>query len=476
MHLMATRCIRHGGLNALKALQEKAYKWDETTTAEAARCGDVKCLQYAREHGCPWDVKTAAQAAYSGSLECLKYAHEHGCPWDARTAEFAAKKGHFECLQYAHEHGCPLSKNAAAYALSSTLDTFKCFKYLMEHGCPYDDHTLVRLVCLYDEPLIEWMFQHGHIKFTAEVWTILGHPSCNHTSDRHAAMLKMIEYCNTYNVDKGWDGRLMACAVLNKDEILMQLCKDNHAPIDKSSFELIVSRGQMSDVEPLCCDNLSESDKTSLTRLASKNGSDEMLRYLHEIKGFPLPPLAHYVRLGYADQIKSNIQCVKYLVERGSIITWFFVKDTMLYGDVEVFRWCLETPALKLNTSFFDCPFVNPTNKPLSKKMKLYLLFSQYHYFNILGVLEEAFPVKEFTHEDWRTLDIHPELRAELLHRYVYPRARKVLEWMLKVRPYAWHWYEETQKGLYKEGGKGRMHDRAKFEMDFLAKRPRTRW
>lgn len=475
MHCMTTRCIRHGGLNALKALREKAYKWDETTTAEAARCGDVECLQYAREHGCPWDVKTAAQAASSGNLECLKYAHEHGCPWDARTTEFAAKKGHFECLQYAHEHGCPLSENAASGALSSALGTFKCFKYLMEHGCPYNDHTLVSLVCLYDEPLIEWMFQRGHMKFTSDFWTTLSHPSCNRTGVRCAAIIKMIEYCNAYNVDKGWDGRLMACAILNKDEVLMQICKDNHAPLDKSSFELLVSRGQVSDMEPLCYDNLSASDKISITRHASKNMSDEMVRYLHETKGFPLPPLAHYIMLSSSDHIKSNIQCVKYLVEKGCVITCHFLKDTMLHGDVEVFRWCLETPALKLDTSFFDCPLVNPTNKPLSKKMKLYLLFNRAHYFNLLGVLEEAFPVKEFTRDDWRTLDIHPELRSELLHRYVYPRARKVLEWMLKVRPYAWHWYEETQKVLYKEDGNGRMCDRAKLEMNFLAKRPRKR-
>lgn len=44
------------------------------------------------------------------------------------------------------------------------------------------------------------------------------------------------------------------------------------------------------------------------------------------------------------------------------------------------------------------------------------------------------------------------------------PLWRGVVQWMLKVRPYAWHWYENHQRIICDENGNGRQNDKNEFE------------
>tara|TARA_Y100000389_G_scaffold105178_2_gene102071 strand:+ start:49 stop:702 length:654 start_codon:yes stop_codon:yes gene_type:complete len=43
-----------------------------------------------------------------------------------------------------------------------------------------------------------------------------------------------------------------------------------------------------------------------------------------------------------------------------------------------------------------------------------------------------------------------------------------VVNWVLKVRPYAWHWVEEHQKKICAPDGKGRKRDLEEFEKEFV--------
>ena len=64
-----------------------------------------------------------------------------------------------------------------------------------------------------------------------------------------------------------------------------------------------------------------------------------------------------------------------------------------------------------------------------------------------------------------------PVKRAGLLRclgkKVLLPKWRAVVRWMIRVRPYAWHWLEEHEKVNCAPGGKGRKRDRELFEADF---------
>ena len=64
-----------------------------------------------------------------------------------------------------------------------------------------------------------------------------------------------------------------------------------------------------------------------------------------------------------------------------------------------------------------------------------------------------------------------PIKRAGLLQRLgekvLLPRWRAVVRWMIRVRPYAWHWLEAHQKAQCAPDGEGRKRDRERFEADF---------
>ena len=44
---------------------------------------------------------------------------------------------------------------------------------------------------------------------------------------------------------------------------------------------------------------------------------------------------------------------------------------------------------------------------------------------------------------------------------------REKVKWMIKVKPYAWHWYGEYQKAICAPNRIGRILDRIDYETDF---------
>ena len=61
------------------------------------------------------------------------------------------------------------------------------------------------------------------------------------------------------------------------------------------------------------------------------------------------------------------------------------------------------------------------------------------------------------------TVHLFPDERATCVRlvarSLLIPRMREMVRWMIKVRPYAWHWFEEHQRVLCAPGGKGRKRD-----------------
>ena len=106
-NLLCAAAARNGDLEALKALLEDDYPWDEDTCAYAAKGGHLETLKRLRANGCGWSEWTCEAAAEHGHLEMLQWARENGCAWDVWTCAVAAQHGHLETLKWARENGRP---------------------------------------------------------------------------------------------------------------------------------------------------------------------------------------------------------------------------------------------------------------------------------------------------------------------------------------------------------------------------------
>ena len=61
----------------------------------------------------------------------------------------------------------------------------------------------------------------------------------------------------------------------------------------------------------------------------------------------------------------------------------------------------------------------------------------------------------------------HPKLQAATRTKLNMKRWRQTVNWMNKVRPYAWHWYQVYQEATCAPNGKGRKRDRDEFIKEF---------
>jgi hypothetical protein len=145
--LVCAAAARNGDLEALKALLEDGYPWNEKTCEFAAWGGQLEILKWARANDCPWNEETCAGAAEGGQLETLKWLRENGCPWDEWTCSKAAEHSRYgynisrclEVLKWARENGCPWNEETCANAaLNGHLDVLK---WLRANGCPWDENT-----------------------------------------------------------------------------------------------------------------------------------------------------------------------------------------------------------------------------------------------------------------------------------------------------------------------------------------------
>jgi len=425
MVLETTKSIRNGGVLALKSLREsrRIHPWNDNTTKEAALCGDLECLMYAHTHGCPWKESTCIAAAKCGQLACLKYAIEHGCSYGYMT-------------------------------LAASLEHDECFEWLLQ--CPLKSPNI-----------------------TPFVWN---------ASIYQGNLPRLIDYCHKNHLSKRWDGSVIAHVLIREGvSPLLNLCVDNSAPIDTITYITIAKLGKVPHMEFLMGKTtltLSEQQKFDIVRTASRRDDTCMLRYLYQRKRFPLNRFAYYH--GKDWKTGSNLCCLKFLILNGARLDFRFISDIFLHRDTEAFRWALEVDALTHST-FDNDPFTLFQNRHVSTKVKIYMAIpSRYshiryqlalvtpcdfrcEFWEMLDVLNEFYPVKDLTRHDWNDIESvwEGDFRRQLIKRYVYPRGLNVLRWMLKVRPYAWHWFEEVQKGLCRETGNGRKRDRDAFESEF---------
>lgn len=326
---------------------------------------------------------------------------------------------------------------------------------------------------------LEWLLQLPWTSiircFTPSVWA---------DAVEHKCLRRLIAYFDELCIRKRWDGRVIV-NVIFLDPDLFQFCVDSGAPIDAQTYLTVAKYGDVEEMKRIeemksmeYC-RLDGGTICSVLHNASGQEDTAMLRYLHEVRGYQLPSTATYYECGGI----NNMACVAYLVAKGVGLSKRFLFDTIMANDARSFRWALEHGATTLYHQSLLPQSMRIDHASTSQTMLLYLMFSEIGGWgfleddglHMLDVVAELFPLKELTHEDWALLGRLPEYKRKLIHRYVHPRALNVLRWMLKVRPYAWHWIEEHQQAICKEGGSGRARDREEFEENFIhdAKRQR---
>ncbi|GFH47596.1 hypothetical protein CTEN210_04071 [Chaetoceros tenuissimus] len=114
----------HCIIEKLKLLRKYGYKWNENTSAEAAKRGQLRVLQWLQYLGCPMDTKTCAGAVQAGEIDILKYAHKvAGCG--------LSKEAYAFCFDW-----LGLDNNYASIPTSVRDSHVKILKYLEENKCP----------------------------------------------------------------------------------------------------------------------------------------------------------------------------------------------------------------------------------------------------------------------------------------------------------------------------------------------------
>ena len=94
-----------------------------------------------------------------------------------------------------------------------------------------------------------------------------------------------------------------------------------------------------------------------------------------------------------------------------------------------------------------------------------------------ISFCQERFDVLRWAHEIidfscWAQRDgfddLHPELKALVRLKHNMHTWKSTVQWMNRVRPYAWHWFQTYHEMSCAPNGKGRKDDKHAFECDFI--------
>ena len=160
----------------------------------AAMNGQIACLIYLNEKGYRWNESTIASAAYGRQFDCVTYLHEHRCPWDARACMAAAYSGHLECLTYLHENGCPWDESILEHYLNhlswaiSCPHRLSCMRYMLGNSCPFpQDNAMSLFVPNIREACVKLVAKHLLLPRWREAvrWMIKVRPYAWHWYEEH---------------------------------------------------------------------------------------------------------------------------------------------------------------------------------------------------------------------------------------------------------------------------------------------------
>lgn len=168
---------RSGYLNCLQWSRTQKYRWNNTTTKQAAKGGYLHILKYLRECGCRWDrIRVACAAAKYGQLHCLQYIFEYTDKRDFSICHAAALNDHVNCLQYAHENGC---KFHCIEDIIIEKGSLQCLKYMLK--CDYKNYL--------SDSLCDKFAKYGHLECIQYLrsfncgwsnWTSANAAACGH--------------------------------------------------------------------------------------------------------------------------------------------------------------------------------------------------------------------------------------------------------------------------------------------------------
>ena len=478
MLLLTSRAIRDGkGVDGLKKLREKTppAKWREETTATAASVGDLASLTYAHVNGCPWKENTSIHAAEKGNLACLKYAIQNGCPATYHT--MGAALTNIDCfvwlLSEENVHRIQMMtpsiwKHANSTMLSLLLEccSENNFRKKWDGSVMADavikrsqDPGRLELCITNDAPVdvktIEELIRNGttlDIQFLYEAIPNGLSRITPFLRDRMSTVIEradidLLRYVHeelniplprlfkSFNCTTGTVEANLQCFkyILQKDVRISYHClrqlihedmKDPNATALRSIFEGLVGKAHILDQRSFadrCLDQI-QWEMYGGTRFDSPRHRDHFFRTATNLVHlYCLLWYLQYEPLTLGALMRQNLDLVRAIAAAG------------------------ETPC------------------PLTHSQRLEIL--RHNSILLLDMAAEFFPVSEFTRDEWDC--IPRELRSLLVRRYVYPRALNVARWMLKVRPYAWFWYEHVQMIQCGPYGVGRKRDREAFEGDF---------
>ena len=394
----------------------KASRPYRLAASAAAEKGHAACLDLLlREARCATEVHMGRAAALGGHLDCLKLLVLQGCPLDYATLVHALRGVSIGCVDYVLREGgagivTPSVLAAAAARSSRVFDLFlaprvwNCLSTRIKREAVL---CAVRF-CALDMDHLRRVLSLGEATGAVPARELL----CEEAARRSTRVLRLVHRPGT-PLYKAYVAAMRAksrrrqewCAARMREEgTVPELVRDIHFPTrtTKKCVDLAVRHGVLAP------------SFEHLYRILSRNGS---------------PRLFHYMLKAYKVDV--------------SLMHGLWLLNHMLIGV-----WLSQS-----------------RSEALARDSKLNFT-AENHYAVFEDVFSRCPRVREDVRRMLRDGTLDEPRRQIYVRRYLLPRMRRTVRWMVAVRPYAWHVYSEVQRVKYAPGKRGREEDLAAFETD----------
>ena len=192
--------------------------------------------------------------------------------------------------------------------------------------------------------------------------------------------------------------------------------------------------------------------------IAAENGHLECLKYLHQ-NGCPWNKWTCYHAA-----INGHLECLKYAHENGcpwstetcSQAAYKGHFDCLKYAHENGCPWFTDTCFMAAYNGHFDClKYAHENGCPWDEETCKWAAYSFESGYSDIDCLKYA-------HENG--CPYPQELKSTIVKKILIPKWRD----SVKVRPYIFHWIEDTAKTLCAKNGKGRKRDYDTFVEDFM--------
>ena len=345
------------------------------------------------------------KAVQSNSVQSIRHLHRRGVGWSERMqkrlSREAASLGHLEALACLHELGCAWHDEACvAAAQGGHLDVLV---FLHEHGCP---------------------------------WTLRGRER------------------------EPW------VAVKRGDLAMFKYLCDKGCPVHPRRYS----------------DSSSLANVGCVYSYAARKGHVHMLAHLHE-NAFPITehyaPGRHPVFVRVAAQ-HGQQRCLLYMRSKGyewnestiaaAASNGHLACVTLLheYGcpwSSEACRKAVKGGHLACLMYLHEhgCPWDEWVSEVCIREQVRWRVADAARLSCLRYMLAHGCPLSRISFPSSLLPDIREACIKLIAKHLLLPRWREAVRWMIKVRPYAWHWYEEHQRVQCAPGGEGRTRDRDEF-------------